>query len=63
METLKEINKHLLNKFGLEIERVSNMSSVVKQSLKGIKFILRDGNINEDFETFKDVKQFVSKLK
>ena len=63
METLKEINKHLLNKFGLEIERVSNMSSVVKQSLKGIKFILIDGNINEDFETFKDVKQFVSKLK
>ena len=63
MKTLKEINKHLLNKFGLEIERVSNMSSVVRQSLKGIKFILRDGNINEDFETFKDVKQFVSKLK
>ena len=63
MKTLKEINKHLLNKFGLEIERVSNMSSVVRQSLKGIKFILRDGNINEDFETFKDLKQFVSKLK
>ena len=63
MNTLKQINKHLLNKFGIEIERVSNIDCFhTKRALAGIKFILRDGNFNEDFETFKDVKTFIKTI-
>lgn len=63
MNTLKQINKHLLNKFNVQIDRVSDIDCVVtKRALEGIKFILRDGNFNEDFETFKDVKTFIKTL-
>ena len=42
MNTLKQINKYLLNKFGVEIERVSDIDSYkTRRALAGIKFILR----------------------
>ena len=57
MKTIKQINKHLKNIVGVEIERVSDINNpVVKEALTGIKFILRGGELNEDFQTFKDVK-------
>ena len=62
MKTLKLINKHLISTRGIEIERVSNMDSITREALSGIRFILRGGGFDEDFETFKDVKQFVNKL-
>ena len=62
MKTLKLINKHLISTRGIEIERVSNMDSITREPLSGIRFILRGGGFDEDFETFKDVKQFVNKL-
>ena len=64
MKTIKQINKHLKNIVGVEIERVSDINNpVVKEALTGIKFILRGGEFNEDFETFKDVKEFAIKIK
>ena len=38
------------------------MDSITREALSGIRFILRGGGFDEDFETFKDVKQFVNKL-
>tara|TARA_R100001163_G_scaffold22513_2_gene19056 strand:- start:2974 stop:3177 length:204 start_codon:yes stop_codon:yes gene_type:complete len=62
MNTLKQINKHLKNTIGLEIERVSDINCFhTREALSGIKFILRGGGFDEDFETFKDVKEFVNK--
>mgnify|MGYP001228662432 CR=1 FL=1 len=63
MNTLKQINKHLLNRFGIEIERVSDIDCFhTRRALAGIKFILRGANFDEDFETFKDVKTFIKTL-
>ena len=63
MKPLKQINKVLNKEFGINIERVSDINCfLTRGSLIGIKFILRDGEFNEDFESFKDVKEFTSKL-
>ena len=63
VNTLKIINKFLNDMFGVEIERVSDINNpVVKEALSGIKFILRGGGFNEDFETFKDVNEFVKNI-
>ncbi len=55
--TLKKINKKLIEMEGIEIQRVSDIDCFhTRQALAGIKFILRDGDFDIDFATFKDVK-------
>ena len=68
--TLKKINEILIEMEGVEIERVSDIDCFhTRQALAGIKFILRDGDFDIDFATFKDVKiwfnglMFLKKMK
>ena len=62
MNLLNKINEILNEINGLEIERVSELNSIQKEALKGYKYILRGGGLNEDFKTFKDVKKFIETL-